>query len=264
MPRQEKLKKTQEPGKLRKSASNDGEEKKRRKPRFKPETLSKRAVARAQKETCQYIPYATFDRIAHQVLAQQDSKSVGRFSKDAVKALWTESEAMLVDVFRASNVIRSTAKRVRLTDAHIQSALHSADIVNRTDYWRRVWNRPAGTLPPHVTETTTPLEEQQKQQLQSMVVMKPVGTLQTLAEMKSTARTAQKKASALAQVDATVSEKRSLLDLARAEEKRVADLKQRQHEQRVEQAKRAAEQRQRSLQPIVTDVVRIMQKNINK
>lgn len=261
MPRQEKPKQTNEPGKPRKSdQSPPGNEGKRRKPRFKPETLAQRAVARAQKETCQYIPYTTFDRLVHEILAQNDESSkVYMMKKEAVQALWTESEAMLVDVFRASNVTRATGGRMRLTGKHIRSTLQAADIVNRTDHFRRVWNRPEGAPPPHI-KSLEPVQQQV-----NVISMQPAGKLQTMAEMKASTLAAKQKASTLSQVDASQEvEKCSLLDLARAEEKRATELKEKRHQDRLEQARRAVEQRQRSLQPIVTDVVRIMQKVINK
>ncbi len=254
MPRQSKPVR-QEPGKPRKSDAPPPPEKpERRRRRFKPDTLALRAVKRAQKETCQYIPFAVFNRLVHELLAQTGSKAK-RWQEKAVKALWTESEAMLVDVFMAANVVRDTCKRKKLTDKHIRSALCSADIVNRTDYFRRVWGRPEGAPPPHLAPEpdADAVSEAEEEESEEIVVTLPA-TPPPVVAMEPAGRLSQ------------TAKPRSLLEIARAEQSRndvVAQLKL-QHMERMEREKQASQERQRSLQPMIKDVTRMLKSVAHK
>ena len=171
--------------KQRKSDPPTGDKPKRRSPRFKPETLARRAVIKAQRETKQYIPFTSFNRLVHDVLGAQNSPAV-HIRRKAVEALWTEAEAMLVDMFRAAAGVADTCKRVKLTDRHIRNALRSADIIARTSYFRRVWARPEGTLAPHLQPPVTPEIEVEEAPLVPVVAKAPVKPKATKAVEKTT------------------------------------------------------------------------------
>lgn len=141
--------------KQRRSDPPAGDKPKRRSPRFKPLTLARRAINKAQRETKQYIPFTAFNRLVHDVIGDQASPVV-RISKRGAEALWTEAEAMLVDVFRAAAGVTETCKRVKLTVRHLHNALRSAEIIGRTSYFRRVWARTEGAPAPHLEPAAEP------------------------------------------------------------------------------------------------------------
>jgi histone H3/H4 len=278
MPRKEKRKKTKQSAKPADKPGEPPKQPARKKPRFKPETLARRAVARAQKQTCQYIPFTTFNRLVHEVLAiEAEDTDVTLIAKDAVQALWTESEAMLVDMFNASNTIRAACKRHRLTDTHMRAALRSADVIARTSHFRRVWNRAEGAPPPHIKPAQQAVEEAVEESAEEEiepaqqsveeddeeeeVVKEGSGFLEDEPFSRHGGmRFAGKLIPRPNSTHSLLPPAHSLLSLAREEERRIAML-------RFDSEIAYMEGRTPKLQvlrPIIDDVTKILQKTINK
>lgn len=104
----------------------------RRKPRFKPDTVAKRAVNKEQKRTELVIPRAVFKRCAVEA-RQKVERSKMRYESAAVTALQQAVEAFVVQWFQAGDMVRrcSGTKKRAPVQLLLPRHLHAANAVGR-------------------------------------------------------------------------------------------------------------------------------------
>ena len=105
---------------IKKTAPAEGGMKDRKKPRFKPGTVTLREIKRYQKTVDMLLPRAAFQRLVRGITMDMDHAL--RFQSQALQALQEASEAYIVGLFEDTNLCAIHAKRVTIMPKDIQLA----------------------------------------------------------------------------------------------------------------------------------------------
>ena len=95
---------------IKKTAPAEGGMKDRKKPRFKPGTVTLREIKRYQKTVDMLLPRAPFQRVVRTITNDMDHSL--RFQSQALQALQEATEAYVVGLFEDTNLCAIHAKRV--------------------------------------------------------------------------------------------------------------------------------------------------------
>uniref|UniRef100_A0ACD5U3A5 Uncharacterized protein n=1 Tax=Avena sativa TaxID=4498 RepID=A0ACD5U3A5_AVESA len=95
--------------------------KKKRAYRFRPGTVALREIRKYQRSTGLLLPFAPFVRLVKEITGSL-SKTVNRWTPEALVPLQAAAEYNLVDMFERANLCAIHAKRVTLMPADIQLA----------------------------------------------------------------------------------------------------------------------------------------------
>jgi len=113
----------------RASGAGDGEEKKRKKPRFRPGTLALREIRKYQKSTDLLLRKLPFARIVREIaldmttdMGNYENGAGLRWQTSALLALQEATEAYLIHLFEDANLCAIHAKRVTVMQRDIQLA----------------------------------------------------------------------------------------------------------------------------------------------
>lgn len=95
----------------------------RKKRRWRPGTVARREVKKAQQSTDLLIPRASFERQARSAAARRlpDDESP-RFSKEAIEVLQEAAEAYIIELFTDADICRMHRNRETLKDKDLSLA----------------------------------------------------------------------------------------------------------------------------------------------